>query len=106
MHYKMLDDAAYAKALVARETRKRHGPLRIRETLRNHGIDDAAADNALAQAGCSDADSRLRQALSALEKIRKKTDTADAGKLTRYLFNRGFDHDTIRKVIRTDDDHE
>lgn len=97
--YKLIHDGDYARRLVEREKRKLRGPLRIKETLRAHGLDAQAIAIAIAQAQMTHAEIVRDMAKQALEKKFKKNHTVvERAKKIRFLISQGYDPDTIRNI--------
>lgn len=98
-----LDDAAYARQFArARLDGKGHGPRRIRADLRRRGVAPALIEAALTDTVASD--DLLAQARRHAEKCRKRlareTDPRKRRrKLTAFLLRRGFDYETVRRVV-------
>ena len=94
----LLSDARYAEVFVRSRIERGHGPLRIHRDLRQRGVDDGLARDALAEA---DVDWRERLA----EVHRKRFGTAppadrrEQARRARFLAQRGFDGDAIRALL-------
>lgn len=94
----LLSDARFAEEFVRSRRDKGFGPQRIRAELRQHGVDPTVAENQLRS---SDEDWQGR----ALTQYRKRfgrqppRDLAERGKRYRFLINRGFTADQIRRVL-------
>jgi regulatory protein len=98
---KLLSDARFAGA-VARTKAGKFGDARIRHDLRAAGVDDAAAAAALTSLGAE-----LERARAVWRKRFGvvPTSAAERGKQARFLQSRGFNPETIHRVLRgTGDD--
>lgn len=98
-----LDDAEYVREYVrGRFANKGYGPMRIRQELRQRGVDGSLIDAAFEEQ--FDEEELLE---AAREHAHKKWERLDAGedlrrrkqKLLGYLQRRGFSYDTIYQVI-------
>jgi len=97
-----LDDARTAGHMAADLVRRGYGPLKIRQTLIQKGLDDALIEQALS--GVSRGDDLILAARRMLEKKRNRLDReTDAWKrrqlACRYLAGRGFSMDVIDRVV-------
>lgn len=93
----LLSERRAAEALVAAQSR-RFGNLRLRQTLRQRGVDAAAAAAALATV---QGDELARaQAVWQRRFGAPATDAAGRAKQARFLAGRGFDADVVRRVVR------
>lgn len=96
---KQLSDERYAGER-AHALSWRYGASRIRQDLKAHGVDDATAERAAAQAAAGD----LERARAIYDR-RYRTPPADAAeraKRMRFLHGRGFSHAIIRALIDGD----
>ena len=95
-----LNDREYAAALVRRRASSR-GHALIAQELRARGIDDSAAEPALAQVG---PEAELEQALSIARRLLAQKQPADADALQDYLAprlsRRGFSSGLAYRVCR------
>lgn len=91
-------DARYAEALVRSRVQRGHGPVRIRQELRQRGVDDVVADEVLtttdahwlAQAG------EVRSRKFGAE---APADRDDWNRQARFLAQRGYPADLIYRVL-------
>ena len=91
-----LSDLRFSEQLAHRH-RGRHGPARLEHTLRRKGIPQEAIDAVVIPA-------RADAAVDALAVLRRRFAGPPAGarewlQQARYLGNRGFDSDVIRRVL-------
>ncbi len=95
-----LNDGEYAASLVRRRTPSR-GHALIAQELRARGIDDSAAEPALAQI---DPEAELERALSIGRRLLAQKEPPDADALMNYLAprlaRRGFDSGLVYRVCR------
>lgn len=96
------DDTRFADTLARTRAGGGHGPLRIRAELRQHGIADSEASDAL-NACDTDWLTRARDLLQRRYGLAPPADRAEAAKRGNFLVRRGFDIDTIRAALRTVD---
>ncbi len=94
-----LDDARYAAAFVRSSVSRGRGPQRIGYELREHGVDDAIASQALAEA---DVD---WHALACEQRIKKfgreiPADYKERARQSRFLAGRGFYTDAIKAAFQ------
>jgi regulatory protein len=97
-----LDDAKTAMTIAGYLARNGYGPLRIRQTLGQKGLDDTVIEKALTR--CGDEDNQVLSAGRVLEKKRSRLDReADPWKRRqkayRFLAGRGFSSTVINRVI-------
>lgn len=107
-----LDDAAFAHHNAAALIRDgRHGPLAIITKLIQHGVSRPLAEKVLAEEGQgvdwtmrarSLLDKRLGK-LDSLQEADRETRANVLASAQRFLLGRGFSHDTVRKVIWTEE---
>lgn len=91
-----VSDERYAAALVHDRRSQGYGPLRIRAELRHHGVEEALADSHLQW---DDADwIRLAQRLC-VKRFGALRSASQRERQRRFLWNRGFTRDQIRKVL-------
>lgn len=93
----LLSDQRFAEAYVRQRVAKGYGPLRIRQELRERGVDDGLIAEALAPW----AGQWLEVAAAQHDKHfgRQPEDRRERARQNRYLQNRGFDFDVIRAII-------
>lgn len=97
-----IDDARVAEAIVHTELSvKRHGRLRVRRQLRQAGIDDETARNAVSETFAAvDDDALLAQALGRrLRDDRPIQDEREFQRLYRFLSAQGFESDRILRAL-------
>ncbi|BBO91093.1 regulatory protein RecX [Desulfosarcina ovata] len=97
-----LNDDRVAGAMAGQLARRGYGPLRIRQTLLQKGLDEGLVDRLTGQ-WCGE-DDQVRTARRLLEKRRSRLDReSDAWKRRqkayRYLAGRGFEADAIHRAI-------
>jgi regulatory protein len=94
---KQLSDERYAEAR-AHQLARKYGAARIRADLKSKGI---APDIAARFSG----DGELERARAILaRKYRTSASTREeVARRTRFLHSRGFSHDTVRRLLSTDD---
>ncbi len=97
-----LDDARTAEIMAGHLVSRGYGPLRIRQTLCQKGLNDALVEHALKIH--SDIQIQADHARRMLDKrsahlSREPDDVRRRQKAFRYLADRGFSADTIRRVI-------
>jgi regulatory protein len=97
-----LDDAKTAMIIAGHLTESGYGPLRIRQTLGQKGLDDELIEQALAR--CGDEDAQTRSARRMLEKkasrlIREADPWKRRQKAFRFLAGRGFSSAVINRAI-------
>jgi regulatory protein len=97
---KQLSDERYAEARAHQLSRK-YGAARIRRDLKAKGIDDAIA-------GKIPAEGEAARAAAILARKYRASATTRAERLRRmrFLLQRGFSHDTIRRVVSSADDDD
>jgi regulatory protein len=91
-----LSDARLAEQLM-RRYQARHGPLKLQATLRRRGVREATAEAAVDAA-------RRGEFAAAADLLRRKfpqrpEDRDDWARRARYLQNRGFSIEVIRRVL-------
>lgn len=93
-----VDDLAFARFWVSnRDEFRPKGPLALRQELREKGISNAIADQALAEVDFADAAERVaRQRVKRLQGLDRRTFQK---KLYDHLARRGFMSETIQDVI-------
>jgi regulatory protein len=97
-----LDDAKTAAIIAGHLVKNGYGPLRVRQTLGQKGLDDALIEKALACCGDEEA-----QVLSARRMLEKKTSQLGREpdpwkrrqKAYRFLIGRGFTSTVINRAI-------
>lgn len=94
-----VSDERYAAALIHSRRNQGYGPLRIRAELRHHGVDEALADP---QFPWDDADwIQLAQRLCAKRfGDRSGASPRERERQSRFLLNRGFTREQVRKVLK------
>lgn len=97
-----LDDAKTAMRIADYMARSGYGPMRVRQTLGQKGLDDTVIEKALAR--CGDEDSQVLSAGRVLEKKRSRLiREADPWKRRqkgyRFLAGRGFSSSVINRAI-------
>ena len=93
---RLLSDTRYAEVRVSNRA-ARYGNARLAQELRQQGISAADAGEALATAG----DELLRAyGIWARKFGTLPTDASDRARQTRFLMNRGFSGETVRRVLR------
>jgi regulatory protein len=107
-----LDDARFAERYAAEKSRAGWGERRIRSELLRKGIDRTALDVALASATGDEASEEARmETLMALVRRRfgrqwqEDRESAER-RLAGFLARRGYDWDTVTKIVRQLDDEE
>lgn len=94
----LLSDARYAEAYVASRVSRGFGPIRIRGELQQRGVDEALAEDAVANADCD-------WEANAADQLRRRfgdepaDDQRERQRQYRYLANRGYASDHIRRVL-------
>ena len=96
--YRYLDDAAYAKTYVERNSDTK-GERRLKQELMQKGISACVAEEYSAQ----DEEKSLESARRLAEKYMKNKprELKTLQKLQRYLVGRGYDFDTVNTVVRS-----
>ena len=98
---KLLSDARFVQEFVAARVRRGSGPLKIREELRGRGVTGELVEEALMglKAGSAEgaAAARRKRFGSALPK-----DMPDRARQARFLQQRGFSMEDIRKALKGD----
>jgi len=100
-----LDDAKTAWAIAGHLTERGYGPLRVRQTLLQKGVDEALVQKALVR--CGDEATQVLRARRMLEKKpARKHPATDVWKRRqaayRYLAGRGFSSEIISRAIGDD----
>ena len=101
------DDARFAASVARWRAGAGHGPLRIRAELGTHGLDEAMVEGAFAALAEAGEDDWLRRAYElACRRFGDgfATDLSRRRRAADFLLRRGFDGDTIRRVVRGDPD--
>ncbi len=93
----LLSDQRFAEAYARQRVGKGYGPLRIRQELRQRGVDDSLIAETMApwsgqwlEVAAAQHDKHFGQ---------QPQDQRERARQSRYLQNRGFDFDVIREVI-------
>lgn len=94
-------DARYAEGQVRLRLEKGQGPLLIRRDLGQTGIDPELMDAALAEAA-PDWPALLQALIERKFGPKPPADYKDAAKRARFLAQRGFDAEMIRRVLLRD----
>lgn len=91
-------DERFAEAYIHGKS-KRHGTLRLKQTLQQKGIDNETAASFL-----PNREQELQTAIEVLHKKFKQPaqDMKEIQKQMRFLAYRGFDTDTIRAALKSD----
>jgi regulatory protein len=101
----LLRDERYVELFVDQHSRRGHGPMRIRQDLRQRGIESDAIDTALATGDVDWTESaraaRCRRFGTALPEDRR-----ERAKQARFLQYRGFSSDQIRAALGPGDDDQ
>ena len=93
---RLLSDNRYAEMRVASRS-NRYGNARLAQELRMQGVSDTDAAEAIAGAG----DELARaHGIWARKFGTLPTDASDRARQTRFLMNRGFSGETIRRLLR------
>ena len=97
---KQLSDERYAEAR-AHQLARKYGAARIRQDLKAKGIDDDIAGRISAEGEAA------RAAAILARKYRAPAGTREERlRRMRFLLQRGFSHDTIRRVVSSADDDD
>ncbi len=91
-------DRRYAESFVRSRVGRGQGPLRIRQELRQRGIDSALAAQALADSE-ADWDARLREVYRKRFGTAPPADRREQARRARFLAQRGFPETAIRKLL-------
>ena len=98
----LLDEDRYVDSYVHARSQRGYGPLRIRAELRQRGIDDGLID-----AHLDGPDSGWQEAAAAAHRKRfgdgPPADLRERARRTRFLQQRGFGAEHIRRVLGGDD---
>jgi regulatory protein len=97
----LLSEARFAESVARSRTERGYGPLRIRAELSAKGVDEGAIDHALA--------SQETDWGALAERVRRKRfgaalprDFPTKARQMRFLQQRGFDADAIRRALEED----
>ena len=98
---KLLSDARFVEEFVAARVRRGSGPLKIREEMRGRGVAGELVDQALAhlKAGWSEGAAAARRKRFGADLPR---DMQERGRQARFLQQRGFSMEDIRKAMKGD----
>lgn len=98
-------DARFAEMLVRTRVAHGQGPIRIRAELRTHGLDSDAIEAAMETFEGDWGDVAQDAALRRFGQNLASGDVAQRRKVADFLYQRGFDGDTVRAVFQggTDD---
>ncbi|EXJ16303.1 regulatory protein RecX [Imhoffiella purpurea] len=97
-----LDESRLAERYVEERIDKGFGPLRIRSELRNKGVDDALIDRCL-QGSSETWEARLAAVCDRRFGAEPPEDRADVARRARFLAQRGFPTESIRRLLRWND---
>lgn len=97
---RQLSDERYAEAR-AHQLARKYGAARIRQDLKAKGIDDAIAGRIPAEGEAARAAAILARKYRA-----PATTRMELARRMRFLLQRGFSHDTIRRVVSSADDDD
>ena len=92
-----LNDRRYAEIYVAR--RKRYGPARLREELRNRGVPEEITHDVISQLDLPSLKDALKATMTDW-KLRPPLSSRDAARLFRALSRLEYDEDAIREEIK------
>lgn len=101
----LLREERYVEQFVNQHSSRGRGPLRIRQDLRQRGIDSEAIDTALA-AGEVDWTQSARTARRRRFGAALPADRRERAKQARFLQYRGFSSDQIRAALGADEDDQ
>jgi regulatory protein len=101
----LLRDERYVELFVDQHSRRGHGPMRIRQDLRQRGIESDAIDTALAT-GDVDWTESARAARRRRFGTALPADRRERAKQARFLQYRGFSPDQIRAALGPGDDDQ
>ena len=97
----LVSDARFVEEFVAARLRRGAGPAKIRDELRNRGVVEGLVEDAL--------DVRRDEWMATAAAVRRKRfgaalprDFAERARQARFLQQRGFTADQIRKVLKRD----
>jgi regulatory protein len=97
---KQLSDERYAEARAHQLSRK-YGAARIRQDLKAKGVDAGIVDRVSAEGDAASAAAILARKYRA-----PATTRLERARRMRFLQQRGFSHDTIRRVVSSADDDD
>ena len=97
---RQLSDERYAEAR-AHQLARKYGAARIRQDLKAKGIDDDIAGRISAEGEAARAAAILARKYRA-----PATTRMELARRMRFLLQRGFSHDTIRRVVSSADDDD
>jgi regulatory protein len=101
----LLRDERYVELFVDQHSRRGHGPMRIRQDLRQRGIESDAIDTALT-AGAVDWTESARAARRRRFGTALPADRRERAKQARFLQYRGFSSDQVRAALGPGDDDQ
>jgi regulatory protein len=101
----LLREERYVEQFVAQHSGRGRGPMRIRQDLRQRGIDAEAIDTALS-AGDVDWTESARAARRRRFGTALPADRRERAKQARFLQYRGFSSDQIRAALGPDEDDQ
>jgi regulatory protein len=98
---KLLSDARFVQEFVAARVRRGSGPMKIREELRGRGVTGELVEQALAglKAGSAEGAATARRKRFGEDLPR---DMQERARQARFLQQRGFSMDDIRKALKGD----
>ena len=98
---KLLSDARFVQEFVAARARRGSGPMKIREELKGRGVTGELVEEALAglKAGSAESAAAARRKRFGEELPR---DMQERARQARFLQQRGFSMDDIRKALKGD----
>ncbi|MCA1646933.1 MAG: recombination regulator RecX [Chloroflexi bacterium] len=98
--HRLVDDTAFAQYWVEqRQTFRPRGARLLRAELRQHGIDAAAAEAAAGTTAATAADDAYRAAQKRARQLTAADERAFKSRLAQFLARRGFDWETIARVV-------
>jgi regulatory protein len=97
---KQLSDERYAEARAHQLSRK-YGAARIRQDLKAKGVDESIVEKVSAEGEVARAAAILARKYRA-----PATTRVELARRMRFLLQRGFSHDTIRRVVSSADDDD
>ena len=98
----MLSDTRYIEAFIASRQTKLYGPIRIKMELLQKKLNPESIEQILAEA---DVDWQHNAKLCLRKKFpQKATDNLELAKRRRFLWQRGYSEEIIRKVLKDDDE--
>lgn len=95
---RLQSDDRFVEVYVRSRGQRGYGPQRIRAELRERGIDDSQIEHALTQSEC-DWQALLREAWEKKFKGQAPVDVRERARHTRFLQQRGYTSDAIRRLL-------